>query len=176
MDTKIAAVAEEIPSGNCVQALIKKAAERDVYIIAGLYEKEGIHLYNSAVLVGPEEGYIGTYRKMHMWSTEKLYCEESHTRFPVFDTRLGRIGIMICYDLWFPETIRLLTLQGADLICSPSGWVLDENIVSSEMPMANTLCIANSQRRRSSYLICMEDKELTLRSYVKLKSHIFCLI
>ena len=55
MDTKIAAVAEEIPSGNCVQALIKKAAERDVYIIAGLYEKEGIHLYNSAVLVGPEE-------------------------------------------------------------------------------------------------------------------------
>ena len=49
MDAKIAAVAEEIPSGNCVQALIKKAAERDVYIIAGLYEKEGIHLYNSAV-------------------------------------------------------------------------------------------------------------------------------
>lgn len=139
-----AAVAEEIPSGRCVQALMAKAAERDVYIIAGLYEKEGIHLYNSAVLVGPEEGYIGTYRKMHMWSTEKLYCEESHTGFPVFDTKLGRIGIMICYDLWFPETIRLLTLQGADLICSPSGWVLDENIVSEGMPMANTLCIANS--------------------------------
>lgn len=141
-----AAVAEEIPFGRCVQSLISKAAERDIYIIAGLYEKDGILLYNSAVLVGPEEGYIGTYRKMHMWSTEKLYCEESHTGFPVFDTKLGRIGIMICYDLWFPETIRLLTLQGADLICSPSGWVLDENTIpgGSTTPMANTLCITNS--------------------------------
>lgn len=136
--------AEEVPSGTMPQTLIQKAQEKDIYIIAGLYEKEGLVLYNSAVFVGPE-GYIGTYRKMHMWGTEKLYCDSSETGFPVFDTRLGKIGIMICYDLWFPETCRLLALQGADLICTPTGWVKDEQIVTYEdLPMANILCMANS--------------------------------
>lgn len=139
------ALAEEVPAGTLTQTLMKKAAERNVYIIAGLYEKEGLVLYNSAVLVGPE-GYIGTYRKMHMWGTEKLYCDASMTGFPVFDTRLGKIGIMICYDLWFPESSRLLTLQGADLICSPTGWVKDERLVTTPdgLPIANVLCMANS--------------------------------
>lgn len=138
-------LAEEIPSGRLTQALIHKASERNVYIIAGLYEKEGLALYNSAVLIGPE-GHIGTYRKMHMWGTEKLYCDASMTGFPVFETRLGKIGIMICYDLWFPESSRLLALQGADLICSPTGWVKDERIVSTPggLPMPNVLCMANS--------------------------------
>lgn len=144
-------LAEEIPNGKFTQTLMKKAKERNTYIIAGLYEKEGIKLYNSAVFVGPD-GYVGTYRKMHYFCTEKAFCEPSYSGFPVFDTRLGRIGIMICYDLWFPETMRLLTLQGADLICSPAGWVMNDtkekimkNPGNYNMPLENALCISASK-------------------------------
>ncbi|KKM11369.1 hypothetical protein SY88_09035 [Clostridiales bacterium PH28_bin88] len=114
-------VAEPVDGGWTVAQWAAKAREKDAYIVAGMVEKDGICFYNSAVLVGPE-GLVGVYRKTHLFAEEKLYYEPGNLGLPVFQLPFGRVGILICYDLWFPETARLLMLQGADIICSPSNW------------------------------------------------------
>ena len=63
------------------------------------------------------------YRKAHLWNLEKLWFSPGNLGFPVFETPIGRIGLMICWDVWFPEVPRLLSLQGADIICSLNNWV-----------------------------------------------------
>ncbi|GAA2265040.1 hypothetical protein GCM10010149_01360 [Nonomuraea roseoviolacea subsp. roseoviolacea] len=85
-------------------------------------ERDGVRLYDTAVLVGPD-GYVGRYRKAHLWNREKLWFTPGDSGFPVFDTLIGRIGLLICWDIWFPEVPRLLAQQGADIICSVNNWV-----------------------------------------------------
>jgi len=110
-------LAEEIPSGPTVRAWSEEAEEFGVCVVGGLLEKEGDTLYNSAFLVGP--GVLGRYRKTHLWDKEKLRYEPGR-ELPVFDTPLGRIGVLICYDIWFPEAARTLALKGAQILCAPS--------------------------------------------------------
>ena len=69
-------------------------------------------LYNSALVAGPQ-GYLGTYRKLHLWGDENLYFEPGDLGLPVFHTEFGRLGVAICYDGWFPEVYRLLAMRGA---------------------------------------------------------------
>lgn len=116
--------AERIPEGETTRELEKIARLREVYIVAGLPElgEDGVSCYNSAVLVGPD-GYIGKYRKMHLWDVDKAYFEPGDLGYRVFPTVYGRIGIMICYDMWFPENYRILASLGADLICCPTNWM-----------------------------------------------------
>lgn len=114
--------AEDVPSGAATQAWIKLAAERGIYIAGGLTESDGERLFDTAVLIGPE-GFIGKYRKTHLWNREKLFFTPGDLGFPVFDTRIGRIGLLVCWDIWFPEVARLLAVQGADVICSLNNWV-----------------------------------------------------
>lgn len=114
---------EEIPSGRTVTAWAEVAKRRNVYIIAGLLEREGNKYFNSAVVIGPD-GFIGTYRKTHLFGREKLFFQPGDCGLPIFNLPFGRIGVLICYDLRFFETIRILTLLGADLICVPTNWVL----------------------------------------------------
>lgn len=113
--------AESVPDGPTCAAWIQAAAEHDIYIVAGIAESEGVKLYDTAVLIGPE-GYIGRYRKTHLWNREKLIFTPG-SEYPVFDTRIGRIGLLVCWDIWFPEVARILTAQGADVICSVNNWV-----------------------------------------------------
>jgi predicted amidohydrolase len=115
-------LAENVPFGPSVQAWMEFARKQQVYLVAGLAEREGVKLYDTAVLVGPD-GFIGKYRKAHLWNQEKLWFTPGDVGFPVFDTPIGRIGLMICWDVWFPEVPRLLALQGADIICSLNNWV-----------------------------------------------------
>lgn len=119
---ELAKLARPIPDGESAQRLITLAAELDLYIVSGLAEAAGDTFYNSAMLCGPE-GYIGTYRKMHLWYRENLFFEKGDLGLPVFDTPLGKIGIAICYDGWFPETFRQLAMKGAEVICVPTNWV-----------------------------------------------------
>ena len=93
-----------------------------VYLVAGIAEKENAKLYDTSVLIGPE-GLIGKYRKAHLWNLEKLWFSPGDTGFPVFETPIGRIGLLICWDIWFPEVARILSQQGADIICSVNNWV-----------------------------------------------------
>ncbi|WPP01135.1 nitrilase family protein [Pseudomonas sp. HR96] len=113
---------ESIPTGLSCQMLLDFAHEHGIYLAAGVAERDGMHLYDSAVLVGPH-GYLGKYRKAHLWNQEKLWFTPGDLGFPVFDTPIGRIGLLICWDIWFPEVPRILAQQGADIICSLNNWV-----------------------------------------------------
>ncbi|MFL6607217.1 MAG: nitrilase family protein [Pseudomonas sp.] len=114
--------AESVPDGRSVQAWIDFARQQQVFLVAGLAEREGMRLFNTGVLVGPD-GFIGKYRKAHLWNLEKLWFTPGDVGFPVFETSIGRIGLLICWDIWFPEVPRILSQQGADIICSLNNWV-----------------------------------------------------
>lgn len=110
--------------GKTVQVLIELAARYRIVVVAGMAESCGGHVYNSAVLVD-ETGLRTCYRKVHLWDAEKETGFAAGTaRPPVIDTRFGRIGVMICYDLEFPEWVRLVALDGADMLCVPANWPL----------------------------------------------------
>lgn len=133
-----AALAEPVPDGPTTRAWAALAAELGVHIVAGIAESAGETLYNAAVIVGPE-GYIGTYRKAHLWDQENVFFARGDLGFPVFDTALGKVGVAICYDGWFPETFRQLTLGGAEIVCIPTNWVPMPDQPDGEAAMANTL-------------------------------------
>jgi predicted amidohydrolase len=79
--------------------------------------------YNSAALVGPK-GLVGLYRKVHLYNRENLFFSAGDLGFPVFDTAFGKIGIMVCFDWFYPESARTLALRGAQLIAHPSNLVM----------------------------------------------------
>ncbi len=134
-------LAETIPDGPTCQAWADVAAKHGLHIVAGINERDGGVLYNSSAVVGPE-GYIGTFRKVHLWNEENLFFEPGNLGFPVFKTPLGRIGTFICYDGWFPESYRLCALQGADIICIPTNWVPIPGQAKNREAMANILVMA----------------------------------
>jgi predicted amidohydrolase len=146
------ALAEEIPGGPAVAAWSRVAREHSAVIVAGIAEREGDVLYNSSVVIGPE-GHIGTFRKVHLWNEENLYFEPGNLGFPVFPTPFGRVGTFICYDGWFPESYRLLALQGADIICVPTNWVPIPGQAKGERAMANILHMANAHSN-SVFIAC----------------------
>jgi N-carbamoylputrescine amidase len=133
-----AALAEPVPDGPTTRAWAALAAELGVHIVAGIAESAGDALFNAAVIVGPE-GYIGTYRKAHLWDQENVFFAKGDLGFPVFDTALGKVGVAICYDGWFPETFRQLALGGAEIVCIPTNWVPMPDQPVGEAAMANTL-------------------------------------
>ncbi|HBG93289.1 MAG: acyltransferase [Nitrospirae bacterium GWF2_44_13] len=116
-------LSEKIPSGDTANTLIKLSAKKKVYIAAGIAEYSEGKIYNSAVLTGPD-GLIGVYRKIHLFYEEKLWFSPGDTGFKVWQTPLGNIGIMICFDWFFPESARTLAFRGADVIAHPSNLIL----------------------------------------------------
>jgi len=116
------ALAESVPGGPSCIAWMDAARRHSLFIVAGIAERDGDKLYNAAVVVGPN-GYVGTYRKNHLWGEENLFFEPGNLGVPVFHVGAGRIACAICYDIWFPEIFRLAALQGADLLCVPTNWV-----------------------------------------------------
>jgi predicted amidohydrolase len=148
------ALAETVPGGPTTRAWEAIAARLDLHIVAGIAEADGDALYNSAVLVGPQ-GTIGTFRKMHLWAAENLFFEPGNLGFPVFQTRIGRIGMAICYDAWFPETFRLAALQGADIVCVPTNWVPIPGQDPRREAMANILVMA-AAHSNSMFIACAD--------------------
>lgn len=136
-------MAEEVPRGPGTQAWIEVAARCGIHIVAGIAERDGSRLYNSAVLVSAQ-GHLGTYRKLHLWENEHLFFEAGDKGLPIFHTELGRLGIMVCYDGWFPETYRLLAMQGADIVAMPTNWVPMPGQPADRAAMATTLAMANA--------------------------------
>jgi N-carbamoylputrescine amidase len=141
-------LAQEIPTGPTVRAWRKEAEDSGICVVGGVLEREGDTLYNSAVLLGP--GVAGRYRKTHLWNKEKLLYEPGR-ELPVFDAPLGRIGLLICYDAWFPEAARTLALKSAQILCIPSNapddWV-PERQRQGDLTMLNVHCIASANANR----------------------------
>lgn len=136
-------LAEKIPSGPTVDAWSRYTKKSEVYLVAGLVEKSDDGIYNSAVLIGPE-GYIATYRKNHLSDLEKELFNRGNLGFVVAKTELGRIGILICYDVWFPEAFRLCAAKGADLICVPANWTDLASQPPDQVNIAVYLCMSNA--------------------------------
>jgi predicted amidohydrolase len=148
------AASEPVPSGPTVRAWSEIAAKHNLHLVAGICERDGAKLFNSAVLIGPA-GYIGTFRKVHLWNEENLFFEPGDLGFPVLHTAIGRIGMAICYDGWFPEAYRLMALQGADIVCVPTNWVPIPGQAEGREAMANILAMA-AAHSNSIYIACAD--------------------
>ncbi|MDF2998226.1 MAG: amidohydrolase [Xanthobacteraceae bacterium] len=109
--------AQAIP-GPATERLAAIAARHGLYIVAGLAEADGERRYNSAVLIGPE-GRVGAYRKIHLDAKDGNWASAGE-EWGVFDTRLGRVGLLIGHDAAFPESGRILALRGCDIIACPA--------------------------------------------------------
>ncbi|RLB84961.1 MAG: acyltransferase [Deltaproteobacteria bacterium] len=118
-----ASLAEKIPSGYTCRSMIELAKENKFYIVFGMAERAAGKVYNSGVLVGPS-GFIGCYRKTHLFYEEKLFFNPGDTGFKVWDIGMASIGIMVCFDWLFPESARSLAIQGAHIIAHPANLVL----------------------------------------------------
>jgi N-carbamoylputrescine amidase len=121
-------LAEPIPGPSTV-AFQKIAKKHGVVIIASLFEKRASGLYhNTAVIIDADGKVLGIYRKMHIPDDplfyEKFYFTPGDTGFKAWDTRYGKIGVLICWDQWYPEGARLTALQGAEILFYPTaiGW------------------------------------------------------
>jgi predicted amidohydrolase len=112
--------AEEIP-GKTTDRIMKVIGGVDTVVVAPIFEKEGESYYCSAAVIDGRDGVIGVYRKLHIPSVPSLheiyYFREGDRGHAVFDTRAGRLAVMLCYDRHFPESARLYGLQGADMVC-----------------------------------------------------------
>jgi len=121
-------LAEPVP-GPSTDALGKAAQQAGVVVIAPLFERRAPGLYhNSAVVIDADGRVVGIYRKMHIPDDpayyEKFYFTPGDLGFRAFDTRVGRIGTLVCWDQWYPEAARLTALQGASVLFYPTaiGW------------------------------------------------------
>jgi predicted amidohydrolase len=115
-------LAQRVP-GPTINLLAQRANEYGVFIAFGMVTKEKVEsvLYNSAILVGPDGELLDAYNKIHLRGEERMAFREGY-KLPVIPTEIGNIGLMIGYDLAFPEVARSLALDGAELICVLANW------------------------------------------------------
>lgn len=120
--------AEPVP-GPCTEALADAARRAGVVVVGSLFERRAPGLYHNTAVVFDADGRIaGVYRKMHIPEDpgyhEKFYFTPGDTGFGAFDTAVGRVGVLVCWDQWYPEAARLTAMAGADLLVYPTavGW------------------------------------------------------
>jgi predicted amidohydrolase len=120
-------------NGPEVAAFLAQCASQNVHAVIGLLEREGDSVHNSAVLAGPD-GLIGVHRKRHLpgMGADRFTDEPTNNDLPVFDTSIGRVGIMICYEIRFPEVARSMALRGADVIALPTNWPMESTILADQ--------------------------------------------
>jgi N-carbamoylputrescine amidase len=121
-------LAEEIP-GPTTSQLQKLATELNIVLIASLFEKVDAGIYfNTAAVIDADGSYLGKYRKNHIPDDpgfyEKFYFAPGDTGYQVFNTKFGRIGVLVCWDQWYPEAARITSLMGAQILFYPTaiGW------------------------------------------------------
>jgi N-carbamoylputrescine amidase len=127
-DHRHLALAEKIP-GPSTEAFSRLARKHRVVVIASLFEKRAAGVYhNTAAVIDADGSLLGTYRKMHIPDDplyyEKFYFTPGDLGFKAWQTRYGKIGVLICWDQWYPEAARLTALQGAEILFCPTaiGW------------------------------------------------------
>jgi predicted amidohydrolase len=163
-----AGAAEPVP-GPTTTFLGKLARRHQVWVVAGVYEREGTRVYNTAVLVGRDGKLAGRYRKMSLPDEEIEGGLTPGADTPVFETDFGRVGIMICWDSSYPEVARALAARGAEVIFLPI-WGGEEALVSARA-MENQVYIVASgydfrtgifDRRGQRIADAREDPEIVM--------------
>lgn len=131
-DPELFDLAEPIP-GQTTDVLCELAAELGVVLIASLFERRAVGVYhNTAAIIDADGRYLGKYRKMHIPQDpgfeEKFYFTPGDLGYKVWDTAYGRIGVLICWDQWYPEAARAAALAGAEILFYPTaiGWLPEE--------------------------------------------------
>jgi len=141
-ETKWYELSERIPEGPTTRLMCEMAKKHGLVLVAPIYEEEmsGVY-YNSAAVIDADGTYLGKFRKIHIpqvapgfW--EKFYFRPGNLGNPVFETRVGKVGVYICYDRHFPEGARCLGLGGAEIVFNPSATVagLSEYLWKLEQP------------------------------------------
>jgi predicted amidohydrolase len=155
-------VAERVP-GQSVHLLAQRASDYQTHIVFGLVTKEKVEstIYNSAVLIGPEGELLGEYRKIHLPGEERIAFRPGY-RLPVFETDCGQVGVLLGWDLAFPEAARSLALDGAEILCVCASWTRtpdqDKEVAVDEWrtyiharALENSLYVAASNRVGEEY-------------------------
>ncbi len=131
-DTALFDLADPIP-GDTTRILEDLARELGVVIIASLFEKRAVGLYhNTAAIIDADGSYMGKFRKMHIPEdpgfNEKFYFTPGDLGYKVWDTKRGRLGVLVCWDQWYPEAARLTAMSGAQILFYPTaiGWLKSE--------------------------------------------------
>jgi predicted amidohydrolase len=120
---ELAGYAESATTGYTVTELKKVAKQRQLNLVFGMAEKKGRKLYNSAILI-TAQGKVLTYQKTHLFDREKLFFSSGEKTFAAHAVDGGKIGMMVCFDWFYPEVTRILAIKGADVICHPANLVL----------------------------------------------------
>ncbi len=141
-DAKWYEMTERVPDGPTIKLMQEIAKKHEMVLVVPVYEEEltGVY-YNTAAVIDADGSYLGKFRKIHIpqcapgfW--EKFYFRPGNLGYPVFDTRIGKVGVYICYDRHFPEGARCLGLNGAEIVFNPSATVagLSEYLWRIEQP------------------------------------------
>lgn len=137
--SELVSLAEDPAKSPTVSSLIALCRDRDFFLVTGFAERSADKIFNSALLVGGD-GVLHTYRKLHLFNTEREYFDPGDAQLETIELRGARIGIMVCFDWVFPEVARVLALQSADLLCHPSNLVLSHYCQQAML----TRCLENS--------------------------------
>lgn len=158
------ALAEPIP-GASSERLARLAEELEVVIIASLFEKRAEGLYhNTAAVLDADGTYLGKYRKMHIPDDplfyEKFYFTPGDLGFKVFETAYARVGVLICWDQWFPEAARLTAMRGADMLFYPTaiGWHPSEKIEYGKAQHESWELIQRSHAVANGCFVCAVNR------------------
>lgn len=117
-------IAEDINDpGPCLSAWSRAARDTETVVVGGFAEREGDHLYNSAVIFGPDGSIIDVYRKLHLFGSEHQAFSPGNRGLPVVEVLGIKLGIAVCYDLRFPEVLRILALRDCEVVAIPTAWV-----------------------------------------------------
>jgi len=120
---ELKSLAEDPVKSDTVEALVKLCQENNFHLVTGFAEKSRDKIFNSALLIGPN-GIEHTYRKLHLFNEEKKYFDAGDMPLQVNTVKDVKVGMLVCFDWVFPEAMRSLTLQGAEVIAHPSNLVL----------------------------------------------------
>jgi predicted amidohydrolase len=151
-------VAEPVP-GPTTKRLGELAKARGSWVIAGIYETEGQAVYNTAVLIDREGRYVGKYRKVYLPREEYEHGLTPGNTFPVFDTDFGRIGLMICYDVFFSDPAKALAAQGAEVILLPI-WGGDETLAKARA-IENRIFLVTSGYDHPTYIMDPDGERIS---------------
>ncbi len=140
---ELASYALKVPDCPVCLRLVNLCSEKNINIVIGIAEKSDSRVFNSALLF-TANGSIHTYRKVHLFTDEKDLFDPGDAGFPVFQLGEIKLGMLVCFDYFFPEGARTLMLRGAQIICHPANLILN---------YAQTMTITRSQENRVFWIL-----------------------